>query len=218
MNITRHLPGLDDALVQKLLDEHEQAYASGQQLNQRGHQGVSDCQIEGKSYIIKAYQATSPLAALRMMVGCSRVDKSFRYARILNDNGIAAAKHLLTIKHLSLSNSRAFLVMEKVPGTALFEFIQTETDLTLNDTVIENIALLVTNLHKLGIAHGDLHARNLIIAEDDSVRLIDLDNARESTNAIRKDLERLRKAISITSDYEPAIVDAMKRAGHPLLR
>lgn len=108
--------------------------------------------------------------------------------------------------------------MEKAPGTALFEFIQPGINLTLSETAIENIAFLVTNLHKLGIAHGDLHTRNLIIAEDDSVRLIDLDNAQKSTNGIRKDLDRFRKAVAITSNYEPAIVDAMKRAGHPLLQ
>ena len=108
--------------------------------------------------------------------------------------------------------------MEKAPGTALFEFIQHGTNLTLSDTAIENIASLVTDLHKLGIAHGDLHTRNLIIAEDDSVRLIDLDNARKSSKGIRKDLERFRKAVSFTSDYEPAIVAAMERAEHPLLQ
>jgi tRNA A-37 threonylcarbamoyl transferase component Bud32 len=218
MIITRSLPGLDDALVQKLLDEHEQAYTNGQQLNQRENQGVSECQINGLSYIIKAYQAKSPVAAFRILLGCSRVDTSFRFARILNNNGIAVARHLLTAKHMSLSDSRAFLVMEKAPGTALFEFIQPGIDLTLSETAIENIAFLVTNLHKLGIAHGDLHTRNLIIAEDDSVRLIDLDNAQKSTNGIRKDLDRIRKAVAITSNYEPAIVDAMKRAGHPLLQ
>ena len=82
---------------------------------------------------------------------------------------------------------------------------------------IENIAQLVTGLHKLGIAHGDLHTRNLIIAEDDSVRLIDFDNARKSTNGIRKDLKRFRNAVSATSSYEPAITEAMKRLGHPYL-
>ena len=218
MTITRSLPGLDHTLVQKLLDEHEHAYTSGRQLNQREHQGVSECQIDGKSYIIKAYQASSPLAALRILLGYSRVDTSFRYARILNDNKIPVAKHLLTVKHLSLSNSQAFLVMEKAPGTALFEFIQRETNLTLSDAAIENIGTLIANLHKLGIAHGDLHTRNLIIAEDNSARLIDLENAKKSAKGIRKDLERFRKAVAFTSDYEPAIVDAMKRAGHPLLR
>lgn len=217
MHFTRRHPRLDATLFQKLLSEHEQAYASGQEVNQKEHQGVSECQIEGKPYMIKCYQATSPLAGLIILLGCSRVDTSFRYAHILDDQGIAVAKHLLTIKHVSLRNMRAFLIMEKAPGTALYEFIKKGSALTLSNNTIKNIATLITGLHKLGIAHGDLHTRNLIIAKDDSVRLIDFDNARKSTSAIRKDLARFRKAISITSDYEPAIVTAMKQAGHPLI-
>ena len=47
--------------------------------------------------------------------------------------------------------------------------------------------------------------------------LVDFDNARKSTNGIRKDLKRFRNAVSATSFYETAITEAMKRLGHPYL-
>ena len=99
----------------------------------------------------------------------------------------------------------------------MYEFIQPENNLTLSEAAQENIASLITEMHKEGIAHGDLHTRNLIIAEDDTVRLIDFDNARKSANGIRKDLKRFRNAVAATSPYEPAITKAMKRLGHPHL-
>ena len=217
MILTRRHPDLDNALFQRLKQEHEKSYASGIQINHKGHQGVSECNIDGTLYMIKCYRTSSPIATLRLMLGRSRIDTSFRSAQALDSHGLAAAKHLLVVKHLSFFESRAFLIMEKAPGTTFFEFIQPGTPLRLSDTAMENIAVLVTGLHKLGIAHGDLHTRNLIIAEDDSVRLIDFDNARKSRNGIHKDLKRFRNAVAATSSYEPTITKAMKRLGHPQL-
>jgi tRNA A-37 threonylcarbamoyl transferase component Bud32 len=217
MTLSSRHPELSDDRFKKLMQAHEEAYARGTPINQKGHQGVSECQIDGTDYMIKCYRTSSPLAGLRLLIGQSRIDTSFRYAEILNTHGVAAAKHLLIVKHPSFLKSRAFLVMEKAPGIALFNFIQYGTDLKLSDTAMENIAQLITGLHKLGIAHGDLHTRNLIIAQDDSVRLIDFDNARKSTNGIRKDLKRFQNAVAVTSSYEPTITAAMKRLGHPEL-
>jgi len=217
MTLTRRHPELKDALFKKLTQSHEESYARGIQINHKGHQGVSECKIDGEDYIIKCYRACSPLTGIRLLLGRARIDTSFRYAEVLNTHGISAARHLLVVKHLSFFNSRAFLIMEKAPGTPFFEFIQPKTKLKLSETAVENIAQLVTGLHKLGIAHGDLHTRNLIIAEDDSVQLIDFDNARKSINGISKDLKRFQDAVAITSSYEPAITAAMKRLGHPNL-
>ena len=217
MILTRRHPDLDDSLFQRLKQEHEKSYASGIQINHKGHQGVSECNIDATPYMIKCYRTKSLLATLRLMLGRSRIDTSFRSAQALDAHGLAAAKHLMVVKHLSLFKSRAFLIMEKAPGTTLFEFIQAGTQLRLSDAAVENIAALVTGLHKLGIAHGDLHTRNLIIAEDGSVRLIDFDNARKSRNGIHKDLKRFRNAVAATSSYEPAITKAIKRFGHPYL-
>ncbi|MDG0993757.1 MAG: lipopolysaccharide core heptose(II) kinase RfaY [Akkermansiaceae bacterium] len=214
---TRRHSQLSDTEFHALMQIHEEAYANGKTINQKGHQGVSECQIDGKDYMIKRYLTRSPFSSLRLWFGSSRIDTSFRYAVLLNDHDIAVAKHLLTVKHLSFSNSCAYLIMEKARGTALFEFIRADTNLTLNEIAIENIARLITGLHKHGIAHGDLHTRNLIIAEDNSVRLIDFDNARKSTSGILKDLTRFRNAIAKNSSYEPTIIQAMKRLGHPYL-
>lgn len=217
MTLTRRHHGLDDAHFQALLHEHEKAYADGKQINSKGHQGVSECEINGATYMIKYYRSKSFFSAIRLWLGISRVDRSFIFADKLDREGVSTAKHLLAVKHLALADNRAFLIMEKAPGTALFEFIQPDTSLRLSETAIENIASLITGMHKQGIAHGDLHSRNLIIADDDSVRLIDFDNARKSTGAIHKDLRRFRNAVAATSDYEPLITEAMRRLGHPLL-
>lgn len=218
MTLTQRHPGLDDALFNQLMQAHETAYEHGQCINNKGHQGVNECEIDGTTYMIKCYRAKSPWSALRFLMGKSHIDTSFRYAQKLHTHGVATAKHLLAVKHLSWTNTRSYLVMEKAPGISLYEFIQPDTELVLTDTALENIAQLVTGLHQLGIAHGDLHTRNLIIADDDSVRLIDFDHARISTNGIHKDLKRFRKAISAISSFEPALTAAMKRAGHPLLQ
>lgn len=217
MIVTRRHHGLDDARFQALLRGHEKAYAAGKKINSKGHQGVSECEINGATYMIKCYRSRSLFSTIRLWLGVSRVDRSFSFAEKLNNEGISSAKHLLAAKHLALAGNRAYLIMEKAPGTSLFEFIQPDASLRLSETAIGNIASLITGMHRLGIAHGDLHSRNLIIADDDSVRLIDFDNARKSTGAIAKDLRRFRDAVAATSGYEPLITEAMRRLGHPLL-
>lgn len=216
MILTRRHPELGDALFHELMEGHEKAYSEGREINRKSSQGVNECHIGGTDYMVKCYSAPSITSCVRMLLGRSRVDTSFRYAQILNDNGVPAARHLLCVKHLS-AHGRAYLVMEKAPGMSLFEYIQPDTNLRLSDASMEAIARHVTSLHKLGIAHGDLHTRNLIIAEDDSVKLIDFDNARKSAKGIRRDLKRFRDALSVTSSYEPPITAAMKRLNHPFL-
>lgn len=212
----RH-PQLDEEIFQQLMKSHEQAFDSGKRINDKGHQSVSECKIDGRSYIIKRYAASSPLSAIRLLLGRSRVDTSFRYADKLQAHGLAVATHWLVIKHLTASNSRAYLVMEKAPGISMFEYVKPGADLVLHEAAINNAAKLIADLHKQGIAHGDLHTRNLIIDYDNNVKLIDFDNTRYSMSGVQKDLKRFREAVAVSSSYEPRMVEALIHHSHPLL-
>jgi hypothetical protein len=77
--------------------------------------------------------------------------------------------NLLTIER---ADQGEFLVWEFVPGMTLGEFLKQRTE---NGTELRamarELALHVESLHALGIVHGALHERNIIVAPDGALRL-----------------------------------------------
>ena len=205
-------PELSDSLTNTSFKEIEAVFDAGETLSIGAKQMVKCCKIDGNICIIKRYDTTGPFKSIRSILELSRADNSCKFAKYLEKFKIPCPKHIVAIKQLSFANSTTYLVMEKAPGIPLFDFIQADSTLTLSEITIQNIAELITRMQWLGIAHGDLHTRNFIIADDDTVQIIDLDNCKISKNRREKDIERFTKAVNHGSRYQKELISALKKA------
>jgi 3-deoxy-D-manno-octulosonic acid kinase len=56
----------------------------------------------------------------------------------------------------------------------------------------------IARFHRAGVVHADLNARNILVAEDDVIHLVDFDRARftaEGSAAFRANLKRLKRSL-----------------------
>ena len=56
----------------------------------------------------------------------------------------------------------------------------------------------IARFHRAGVVHADLNARNILVAEDGEIHLVDFDRARFSSNdasAFRSNLDRLKRSL-----------------------
>jgi RIO-like serine/threonine protein kinase len=47
----------------------------------------------------------------------------------------------------------------------------------MNDNIERNVLAAYRSLHERGVIHGDIRRENVLVLEDESVRIIDFDNA-----------------------------------------
>lgn len=95
-------------------------------------------------------------------------------------------------------DDRVFMAQEYVPGCRAIEFVAqfhpgVRVDATPLDIgqyaarverLVVQLAGTVTELHRRGLAFGDLHPGNLLIGEDDTVTLVDFETAHPASHAI----------------------------------
>lgn len=73
------------------------------------------------------------------------------------------------------------LIMSKIEGITLYEYIRTERNLLDTLEVISCFKTAICAMHDAGYGHYDLHHRNVIVKEDRTVVLIDFDDADDVT-------------------------------------
>jgi tRNA A-37 threonylcarbamoyl transferase component Bud32 len=173
----------------------EMIYASGTIITQKPAQEVKLCHDGDIPYIIKKYLSKNIFQSLRELLGKARSDKSFNSALTLQALSIPIPNHYMVAKQISVNRSTSYLVMERAPGTPLIKFLQSGNFDDLPAITELHIIDIVETFHNANLAHGDLHTRNLIIANDGSVSLIDLDNVEKSPSRIRRDVRRLHQAL-----------------------
>ncbi len=97
-----------------------------------------------------------------------------------------------------LPDGSHYLVMEYVRGSTLRQILDKESPIPFVRTVriIRQIATALGEIHKRGIVHRDLKPRNVMVMENDLVKVVDfglakIDDARNSTMPAEEDVERL---------------------------
>jgi serine/threonine protein kinase len=83
-----------------------------------------------------------------------------------------ASPHLVTPLELLESDSGPELVLELLPNGDLVSLLGTPVRHWL--PALRGVVAALTDLHELGVAHGDVKARNVLFGADHSPRLIDL--------------------------------------------
>ena len=61
----------------------------------------------------------------------------------------------------------------------------------------------IQSLHWLRLAHGDLHAQNLMVKSESIVLLIDLDNVRKTRRRQQKDIARFTDSVKMARRTHP---------------
>ncbi|MFK7911591.1 MAG: lipopolysaccharide core heptose(II) kinase RfaY [Akkermansiaceae bacterium] len=189
-------------------------FQQGETISTNEAQTVKSCRASNLNLIIKEYIAHGSLAKMRLKLGLSRPHKAFRYAKLLEGQNILCPRHYLVASNITNDKYTTLLVMERAPGKPLYEFIHADQKIQLSDEAANNTAMLIKEIHALGISHGDMHARNFIVAPDDTVRIIDLDNvrlSRLSKNRQSKDLVRFTQAIKKGKHHTSKILNALNQ-------
>jgi len=75
------------------------------------------------------------------------------------------------LRHGGLS----MIVMEYVTGKTLTEYLQSSPSQERLDAVLKSVSKAIELLHAEGLVFGDLRTPNVLVGEDDSVKLIDFD-------------------------------------------
>ncbi len=86
--------------------------------------------------------------------------------------------------------------MEHATGLKLHDYLYSEKPGKLLDETAQAAIDTIKSLHSLGLSHGDLHTQNLIVENESTVQLIDLDNVRKARRRQHKDIARFRKSVA----------------------
>jgi len=171
-------------------------HENGQIIRQTPSQDVRSCQIRGKSYAIKCYHPKGPLFASRILTRSSRSHRSLRVAGYLRSHGVSCPAHFLVIARWNIWSARSYLLMEHAAGLKLHDYLYSKDPRTLAEKTAQAAIDTIKSLHSLGLSHGDLHTQNLMVSDESTVLLIDLDNVRKTRRRQRKDVARFKKSVA----------------------
>jgi serine/threonine protein kinase len=99
-------------------------------------------------------------------------------------------------------NNSYFISTEFIKGITLSEYLKREQnnnnfDKIMNE-IMNEIIKSIKELHKLGIVHNDINSENIIITENDKIRIIDFGEANENKKYMYNDFLQLQR---IFNDY-----------------
>ena len=173
----------------------DEQFEAGEIIKQGKSQEIRLCQITGRTLIVKCYKAQGLFSAFRILIRLSRPHKSLRYAHFLRIRSVPCPAHFLVVARNTLRSARAYLLIEHVAGPKLREFLYSENPKTLPEKTAQAAIDTIKSLHSLGLAHGDLHAQNLMVKSESIVQLIDLDNVRKTRRRQQKDIARFTESV-----------------------
>ncbi|MEP1355177.1 MAG: serine/threonine-protein kinase [Tateyamaria sp.] len=112
-----------------------------------------------------------------------------RFSREARAAGRVLHANLVTIFDFLLEDGVPYLVMERVRSVTLKDHCKASSLLSLDDihSILKQMLAGLTAIHAAGIVHRDMKPANVMLAEDDTVKLTDFGIARltsmEATNA-----------------------------------
>lgn len=87
-------------------------------------------------------------------------------------------------------NNTEYIVMEKVKGKSLKEFIMSENEMKLQKImdIFLKIIKIVSEIHKNKILHLDINSKNIILDKNMNVKIIDFGASKKLDNKIRNEV------------------------------
>lgn len=154
--------------------------------------------LDHREFVVKRYNMKSVWHRLRRCLRETRAKKSWRLAQKLALFDIPTAKPVAFIEHKSFGlRGKSYYVTEYVNGKHAGEYftLHYNQDEEISD-MVKRITMLLKNVAKLEITHGDLKITNILVDKEKQPVLIDLDGATEHATlaglkkAWRKEIRR----------------------------
>lgn len=97
------------------------------------------------------------------------------------------------------NKSKLSMVMEKIQGQTLYEFINSDKYLNVDETysIVSSMIDAVNSMHQMGYIHGDLGPKNIIIDVFYKVKLIDFTMVECINDNVDVDNQYLKKYVAI---------------------
>lgn len=170
--------------------------------------------LDGRDVVVKRYNLKGFLHRLRRFWRPSRAWHSWRAAQRLRLWGVPTPKPIALLEErFGPLRGRAFYVSEYAAGEPLATALPA-ADPSRRALLLNNLCLLLNTLARLRLSHGDLKATNLLVDNDNTLMLLDLDALRRHRrrnayfNALARDVARLRANWA----DQPALLAELDRA------
>lgn len=144
----------------------------------------------------------------------SRPLLEFNVLATVADLGLPAPAPLAALCRRQGLFYRGWLMMERILGVQALADLLAER--SRSPALWSAVGMTIARFHRAGVVHADLNARNILVAGDDAIHLVDFDRARLAANdpsACRANLGRLRRSLdklwpeSAREDLEPSWAD-----------
>ena len=196
-----------DAELKAVLADPERAIAIGTPLKRGRTATVVHC----GGLVVKRYNVKNRAHWWRLKIGASRARKAWQTGHGLRLLGVPTARPRALLERFGAApgSASAYLVLDYVDGTSL-------ADLAVGRTanLLSAVRELFRGLRMARVAHGDMKATNLIVA-DGKVHVVDLDAAVWHRSPWRfrrrhqRDRERFQRNFSAAA---PAVREALAEA------
>lgn len=159
---------------------------------------VSSTSFNGKDVVVKRYNYKGLLHSLRHTIKGSRARRNWLYGHRLTMLGIPTPKPLAFIeKKKGVLVWQSYIVTEYIEGQKLYDFLKDNSPEQRESILVkERLEILMKELSKYRVTHGDLKHTNILVTKD-NVILTDLDSLKfhrfEFIHKMRqsKDVKRL---------------------------
>jgi tRNA A-37 threonylcarbamoyl transferase component Bud32 len=192
----RLLPGLAGPDLEAFLDDPDGFMNRGLVLKDDRSARVVQLELDGRELVIKRFRHPDAWRALRRLPRPSRARGCWLGSRLLQAHGFSVPEPLGWLERrrgpLRLAS---WWLAARVRGREVPE-VMAAASRPEQEALIDRLADLVAALQRARIAHGDLKATNLLLADDGALHLLDLHavrRVRPGARALRRDLERFRR-------------------------
>ena len=196
------------------------AAGSGEEIYRNKEQSIIRFQAAGRDLISKTYLLQSAKQKLAALLGNSRARRSFRAARQLVSAGIPTPQPIFLKEEGSILPHTSVLVTKFCDYSSLFDQIYSSSP--IHTDTLKNILRILHQLRSVRCAHGDFHARNLLISPEGRIQLIDLDGMRFTRSPSRanrlnlRDRDRLLRSVEPLPHYHSQFSKILGAHGEPL--
>lgn len=147
---------------------------------------VVEAVVGQETMVIKRINAQNIFTVLRRVFYPSRVERNWKYAQFLSQQGIDTFMPMMLVKKKIWGICVAsYLYMSKIEGVQATTYFEKIKDDASWKEMADKVINLIKKLNNLNIRHRDLNLSNIIIDEKDRLHLIDLDAMKQDFKVCR---------------------------------
>lgn len=178
-------PPVHAEVIHALLDDPDRLFASGEVIQSPWQNPATDktiVEIGGGCYFLKRYNCLGPGYRLKNIFRNSRAFKSWRAGWKFLELGLPTPKPIACLEERQLRLlGRSYLLFEMLNGARSLLDCWSDLSVARRREVLSVTGFAVGRMHRLGLLHGDLNWRNILVRGASGAQeayLVDLDGYR----------------------------------------